>query len=181
LSSDWLDPEQSRRALRYLEETFGIPPGVWDGHRLLLRGEYVYAVARDAVGACDAFRWVAAGLRILKVAGGGNFKLTSSGVQVFGRWAARRVRDLGGRELKALLAGQSIPDAGDEEGPVILRWQGILLGMGFVRGAHLVSQVPRAVTEHLRLRADPPAAGTGRCPRDGQPGTLRGEGKPHGA
>jgi NOL1/NOP2/fmu family ribosome biogenesis protein len=152
LSFAWLDPEQSRRAVAYLEGVFGIPPEVWAGHRFLLRGEYVYAVAREAAGACDAFHWVGAGLRILKAVAAGKFKPTSSGVQVFGRWATRRVRDLADHELRALLSGQSLPEVGAEEGPVILRWQGISLGMGFVRGGQLVSQVPRAVTEHLRMR-----------------------------
>ncbi len=155
MSSVWLDPEQGRRVLEYLEEAFGIPAEAWEGHRFLVRGDYVFALAAEAAGACEAFRWVAAGLRILKTSGSGGFKPTSSGVQAFGRWATRRVRDLGDDELRALLSGQRLADAGGEEGPVILRWHGLALGMGFVRDGHLVSQVSRAVTEHLRLPRRP--------------------------
>lgn len=158
MSSAWLDPELGCRAVAYLEEAFGIPAETWAEHVFLLRGEYVHVLTRSAAGACDAFQWVAAGLRILKVAGGGKLKPTSSGVQAFGRWATRRVRDLTDRDLRALLAGQTISDAGSEDGPVILRWQGIPLGMGFVRGDRLVSQLSRGVTEHLRLRPAVPGA-----------------------
>jgi len=161
LSSAWLDPDLSRRAAAYLEEAFGIPAETWADHVFLSRGEYVHVLARSAAGACDAFQWVAAGLRILKVAGGGRFKPTSGGVQAFGRWATKRVRDLTDPDLRALLAGQTIADAGREDGPVILRWRGIPLGMGFVRGDRLVSQLPRGVTEHLRVR--PTVAEVGRA------------------
>ncbi len=154
MSSDWLSPEEERRAREYLEEAFGIPADALRDHRLLRRGEYVYAVRREAAGACDAFPWVAAGLKLLKVSGSRAFKPATRGLQVFGREATRRVRNLDGPALRALLSGQSLPWDG-EDGPVLLRWSGHPLGLGLGRAGQFVSQLPRAVTEHLRLPAGP--------------------------
>ncbi|MDW7712313.1 MAG: hypothetical protein SCH98_17745 [Deferrisomatales bacterium] len=150
MSSDWLSPEEERRALAVLEGTFGIPPAAFAGHRLLRRGEHVFAVHREAAGACDAYRWVGAGLRLLKTTGGGSYKPATRGLQLFGRLATRRVCDLERPALRALLSGQSLPWEG-EDGPLLLRWQGSPLGLGLARAGHLVSQLPRSVTEHLRV------------------------------
>lgn len=150
MSSDWLSPDEERRALGYLEEAFGIASAALAEHRLLRRGEHVFAVRREASGACDAYRWVAAGLRLLKASGSGSYKPATRGLQIFGRCATRRVWDLDRPALRGLLSGQSLPWPG-EDGPILLRWQGSPLGLGLARAGQLVSQLPRAVTEHLRV------------------------------
>ncbi|MEW6488602.1 MAG: hypothetical protein AB1578_11915 [Thermodesulfobacteriota bacterium] len=150
MSSDWLSPEEERRALAVLDAAFGIPPESLAGHRLLRRGQHVFAVRREAAGACDAYRWVGAGLRLFKASESGALKPSTPGLQVFGRAATRRLCDLDGAALRALLSGQSLPWAG-EDGPILLRWQGSPLGLGLARAGQLVSQLPRAVTEHLRV------------------------------
>ncbi len=140
--------------IRGLAEPFGIPPERFDPYRLLWRGDHVYALREEAASACHAFQWVSAGLPLAKVSGSGAARFASRGVQVFGRWATRRVCDLDEGVLSAILQGQSLPWTA-EEGPVILRWLGSPLGMGLVRSGQLVGQLPRAVTEHLR----PPGSG----------------------
>lgn len=150
MSFDWLSPDEERRALAVLDAAFGIPPEALAGHRLLRRGQHVFAVQRDAVGACDAYRWIGAGLRLFKTSESGALKPATPGLQVFGRAATRRLCDLEPAALRALLAGQSLPWDG-EDGPVLLRWQGTPLGLGRARAGQLVSQLPRAVTEHLRV------------------------------
>lgn len=150
MSFDWLSPEEAGRAVGYLEEGFGIPAGAFSGHRLFRRGEYLHAVHEDAAGACEELACVAAGLKLLKVTGSGGFKPATRGIQVFGRWATRRVCDLAEEDLGHLLEGRSLPWPG-ERGPVIVRCQGLPVGMGVIREGQLVGQFPRSVTEHLRL------------------------------
>ena len=158
MSCDWLSAEEALRAERYLRERFGLPPGVLAGHRLLRRGEHVYAVRREACEACEALQWVSAGLRILKVSGRG-FKPATPGMQVLGAGASDRVCDLGAAELAALVQGRSIPWTG-EPGFVLVRHAGAVVGLGVARGGTLVSQLPRSVTENLR----PTVAGSGSVP-----------------
>jgi len=140
--------------IRGLAEPFGILPERFDPYRLLWRGDHVYALREEAASACHAFQCVSAGLPLAKMSGSGAVRFASRGAQVFGRWATRRVCDLGDGVLAAIVQGQSLAWEA-EEGPVILRWLGSPLGMGLVRSGQLVGQLPRAVTEHLR----PPGSG----------------------
>jgi len=150
LSSTWLNPEETASALGYLERRFGIPPSALAGHRLVRKGEHVYAVRREAADVCETLDWVSAGLRVFRLSGSDRFKLSTPGAQVFGSAATARVHDLAGEELLALVEGRSIPSAW-EPGPAILRYGGTPVGLGLVRGGQLVSQLPRSVTENLRL------------------------------
>ncbi|GAB4263348.1 MAG: hypothetical protein Kow0092_14180 [Deferrisomatales bacterium] len=150
MSSVWLSPEERGRALGYLAERFGIAAEAFAGHHLIRRGEYLYAVRREAEEACARLQWVAAGLKLLRVTGSGGFRPATRGIQVFGRWATRNTRDLSGEELRDLLEGRSLPAPG-LDGFVLLFWGGAPVGVGLVRAGRLVGQLPRAVTEHLRL------------------------------
>ncbi len=109
--------------IRGLAEPFGISPECFDPYRLLWRGDHVYALREEAASACHAFQCVSAGLPLAKVSGSGAPRFASRGVQVFGRWATRRVCDLDDGVLSAIVQGQSLPWEA-EEGPVILRWLG---------------------------------------------------------
>lgn len=150
MSSAWVSPEDRAEVVGYLEEVLGIPATVFAEHRFVRRGEYICAVREEAFPACSALRWIAAGLKIVKVTGSGGFRPATRGVQVFGRWATRRVVDLGRQDLRDLLEGRRVPSQG-KGGPVILRWNDVPIGVGLVREGHLVSQLPRNLTEHLRF------------------------------
>ncbi|MBI5016118.1 MAG: hypothetical protein HZB55_11615 [Deltaproteobacteria bacterium] len=150
MSSAWLSPEEEARARGYLEERFGIPPPTFANHRLLLRGENVCAVRRETEELWDALNVAYGGLKLLKLTGGGGYKPSTRGMQVFGRAASRNVVDVSETDLKALVEGQSLP-AADGRGFVILRCRGVAIGVGLVRDGQLVSQLPRSVTMHLRM------------------------------
>ncbi len=154
MSSAWLGPDETAAVAAYLEDRFGIPADRLDGHRLLLRGQHVYAVSRAAADAWDALQGGAAGVRILTVMGPGRFKLATRGAQFLGRWAVRNRCEVDDDGLRALVQGRSLPWTGPERGFVVLAWEGIPVGVGLVRAGRLVSQLPRAVTEHLRCGAD---------------------------
>ena len=150
MSSAWLNPEETIAALRYLDECFGIPPRLLSDHLLMRRGEYVFAARKELVEMCDELQWVSTGLKILKVTRSGAFKPATRGIQLLGRHATRRVCELTGDQLHALVAGRSIAWGG-ERGFQVLKLGGIPIGVGLVRNGQLLSQLPRAVTEHLRL------------------------------
>jgi NOL1/NOP2/fmu family ribosome biogenesis protein len=150
LSSAWLNPEEEARAFGYLEERFGIPPEAFADHRLLLRGENLCAVRRETEELWDTLAVAYGGLKLLKLTGSGGYKPSSRGVQVFGRTATRNAVDLTDEELRALVEGRSLPQP-EGRGFVILRCRGVAVGVGLVRDAQLVSQLPRSVTMHLRM------------------------------
>ncbi len=150
MSSAWLDPDETAAVAAYLAERFGIPAGRLDGHRLLRRGQHVYAVAGAAAVAWDALDGAAAGVRLLTVMARDRYKLATRGAQFLGRWAVRNRCEVDDDGLRALVQGRSLPWTGPERGFVVLVWEGHPVGVGLVREGRLVSQLPRAVTEHLR-------------------------------
>ena len=150
MSSAWLDPDEAAAVAAHLVERFGIPACRLDGYRLLRKGEHVYAVAAAAAAAWDVLQGAAAGVRILTVMGRDRFKLATRGAQVLGRWATRNRCEVDDDGLRALVQGRSLAWDGPEGGFVVLVWDGHPVGVGLVRGGRLVSQLPRAVTEHLR-------------------------------
>lgn len=151
MSCDWLDPKESEQLWSLFDEWFGIGRGHFDGLRLLRRGEGVYAVAEGAVAYADVLHLRSAGLKVATVRESGGYRPASRGIQVFGRWATRRVCDLDDAQLGALLRGASLPWEG-ERGLRLLRWRGAPVGFGTVRSEQLVAQLPRNVTEHLQLQ-----------------------------
>ncbi len=150
MSHAWLDPEEVGRLARGMEEWFGVPPEVIEGYAWVRRGEALCALAPEARPWAEAYPASAVGLKAFKEVGAAGPKLTSRGAQVLGRWATRRVVDVGEEDLRGLVEGRSLPWDGPR-GPVILRTQGVAVGMGVLRDGHLLGQLPRAVTEHLQF------------------------------
>ena len=94
--------------------------------------------------------WQTAGLLVATATKSGNLRPATRGIQVFGRWATRRVCSVDDAQLGALLRGASVPWEGDR-GVRLLHWRGTPVGLGVVRAGQLVGQLPRNVTEHLQL------------------------------
>jgi len=155
LSLDWLNPEDTRRVTAYLQERCGIPAGALAGLRLFRRGGYVCALREEAAEVADLLQVAGGGLRLVKEMGPGRYKPATRGMQVL----ATRVEtgiDLSEAELRGLLQGQTLSTSLPGRGFVLLRWEGAVVGVGLLREGRLVGQLPRTVTEHLRLGGDRP-------------------------
>lgn len=151
MSFAWLSPEETHSVLRYLEERFGIPAGVLEGHRLFRRGGYVWAVRPEAADLCGELRVAGGGLRLVREMGPGRYKPATRGIQAFGGRACRNVLDVQDGQLRALIQGQALPAPEGMRGFILVRWKGQVLGVALVRNGQIQGQFPRALTEHLRL------------------------------
>ena len=156
MSFEWLSPDDARQVLGYLEERFGIPADALAGCRLLRRGGYVCALRAESEPLARELQAAGGGLRLVKETGPGRFKPATRGMQVLGRLARRNVIDLDDATLRGLLQGQTVPVAEEGRGFVLLRWDGGIVGVGLLRAGQLVAQIPRTVTEHLRLPGEGP-------------------------
>lgn len=125
----WLDP---------VIERFGLPEAAFESLRPIHRGRSTIAlVAKDlAPPACPEPR--AAGLPFLH-AGMRDPKLTTAAAMAFGALAARNVVDLDRERAEAYVArrDQDLGAAAAVTGPgyVVVRWQGVALGVGWFRPA----------------------------------------------
>lgn len=146
--------------LAYFFKRFGIPPEAFRGHRFLQRGGTIW-VAADAPGLAEALEALkietagipllrtrlgpgrSEGLALSRVEGMPNWKPTTAGLQIFGRFATRNVIDLDDKALEAFLRqGVVQGDFPVEAGYVIVRWKGKVLGCGLYGKGGLRSQIP---------------------------------------
>jgi NOL1/NOP2/fmu family ribosome biogenesis protein len=155
LSHVWLKTEEQHRLLKNFCERFGIPAEVFEGLRLLRSGAYVHAVADEAAEAVERLHWVDAGVRLLKIMKGDSVKPATRGVQLFGHHATRNLVDVTDSQLRDLMAGRLVGAEG-EKGYVILRLRGECIGVALRRDGRLLSQLPQAMVQYLKLTGDAP-------------------------
>ncbi|TAL18460.1 hypothetical protein EPN96_01445 [bacterium] len=153
MSFDWLNPKESHKALSSLSERFGIDPEVFTGYRLFKKGDQIFIVREEAVEAEKLLFPVEGGIPLLKESHSGAMKPATGGILLFGVHATRAVAEITASDLKALTEGRSL-EAGEGKGFVILKVGGKVAGMGLLRDRKIVSQLPKWMTETLRMRGD---------------------------
>lgn len=80
----------------------------------------------------------------------GYLKPTTNAIQIFGQTAKKNVLDIGRDVLLNLLEKRTVMMAwSDEEGYVILRYEGIILGCGLALKDRLMHQLPRWMVQNL--------------------------------
>jgi len=130
------------RRVRELSVRFGIPADVFDRLTVIEDQETVF-VGTSEVMEFDAVRPMRRGIRLARVFPY-SLKPTTFGVQVLGRGATRNVVDLTDEQAKLLINGSSLTiEAEVENGFVLLRWRGYVVGVGFYKRPVLKSQIPR--------------------------------------
>jgi NOL1/NOP2/fmu family ribosome biogenesis protein len=130
------------RRVRELGERFGIPAGVFDKLAAIEDQETVF-VGTPEVMSFDAVRPMRRGIRLARIYPY-SLKPTTFGMQVLGEQATRNVIELEDEQAKLLINGGSTSlDADADNGFVLLRWRGFVVGVGFYKRPVLKSQIPR--------------------------------------
>ena len=132
-----------REAVGPLVRRFGIPAPVFEPYRTLA-GQGAVFIATPEVMAFDAVRPMRRGIRLCRVFPR-SVKPTSWAMQSLGRRASRNVIDLDEDQAAALVNGAQLrPGAGVdvEDGFVIVRCRGFVVGVGLFRRPVLKSQIP---------------------------------------
>jgi NOL1/NOP2/fmu family ribosome biogenesis protein len=130
------------RRVRELSDRFGIPAEVFERLATLEEQETVF-VGTPEVMSFDSVRPMRRGIRLARVYPY-SLKPTTFGMQVLGAQASRNLIDLSDEQAKLLIYGGSLnADADAENGFVLLRWRGFVVGVGFYKRPVLKSQIPR--------------------------------------
>ena len=128
--------------MRELAERFGIPREVFDRLGVVEDQETVFVGTREVME-FDAVRPMRRGIRLARVYPY-SVKPTTFGMQVLGGQATRNVVDLTDEQAKLLINGGSInTEVEANNGFVLLRWRGLVVGVGFYKRPVLKSQIPR--------------------------------------
>jgi NOL1/NOP2/fmu family ribosome biogenesis protein len=127
---------------REVFERFGIPGDAFAGLRALEEQETIFVGTREVME-FDAVRPMRRGIRMARVYPY-SMKPTTFGMQVLGRQATRNVIELSDEQVRRLINGESLNiEANAENGFVLLRWKGFVVGVGFYKRPVLKSQIPR--------------------------------------
>jgi NOL1/NOP2/fmu family ribosome biogenesis protein len=128
--------------VRELSDRFGIPVETLDRLAAVEEQETVF-VGTPEVMEFDAVRPMRRGIRLARVYPY-SLKPTTFGMQVLGGHATRNVIDLGDEQAKLLINGGSLStDLEADNGFVLVRWRGFVVGVGFYKRPVLKSQIPR--------------------------------------
>lgn len=125
-----------------MAERFGIPRDVFDRLGVVEDQETVFVGTREVME-FDAVRPMRRGIRLARIYPY-SVKPTTFGMQVLGGQATRNVVDLTDEQAKLLINGGSInTEVEANNGFVLLRWRGLVVGVGFYKRPVLKSQIPR--------------------------------------
>ena len=130
------------RRVRELAERFGIPREVFERLAALEDQETIF-VGTPEVMEFDAVRPMRRGIRLARVYPY-SLKPTTFGMQVLGGQATRNVIDVTDEQAKLLINGGALNTAVKaNNGFVLIRWRGLVVGVGYYKRPVLKSQIPR--------------------------------------
>ena len=147
----WLAPEEATPLKEYLSRRFGLPPETLAGFRFFFAGRG-YGMMPDSpnLDGLALLKIKTPGLKILRRMPWG-LKPTGAFLTRFGAWATRNLYDLTPTQTRRVLAGEDLEVTGPgEDGYVILRHRGLILGCGLKTGRLLHGQIPKGLREELR-------------------------------
>ena len=121
---------------------FGIPREVFDRLAAVEDQETVF-VGTPEVMEFDAVRPMRRGIRLARIYPY-SLKPTTFAMQVLGGQSTRNVVDLDDEQAKLLINGGNLhTDVEADNGFVLIRWRGFVVGVGFYKRPVLKSQIPR--------------------------------------
>jgi len=130
------------RRVRQLSERFGIPMETFEKLAVTEDQQTVF-VGTPEVMHFDSVRPMRRGIRLARVYPY-SLKPTTFGMQVLGGQATRNLVELSDEQAKLLINGGNLSNDFDaDNGFVLLRWRGFVVGVGFYKRPVLKSQIPR--------------------------------------
>jgi NOL1/NOP2/fmu family ribosome biogenesis protein len=131
-----------QRQLREVLTRFGIPESAMGRLSVLPTEDVVFIGTKEAIE-FDACRPMRRGIRLCRVFPH-SLKPTTWAMQVLGRHATKNVIDLDGVQAASIInGGQFELEANAEDGFVLLRCRGFVVGVGLYKRPLLKSQIPR--------------------------------------
>ena len=130
------------KQVKELRERFGIPAEVFERLGVEL-GQGAVFVATPEVMGLAAVKPMRKGMRLVRVFPH-SVKPTTWAMQVLGRYSARNCIDVTDAQAVGLIGGEQLEvEADAEDGFVLIRCRGLVVGVGFYRRPVLKSQIPR--------------------------------------
>ncbi|MBI2675006.1 MAG: hypothetical protein HYX24_01000 [Candidatus Aenigmarchaeota archaeon] len=128
-----------------IESLYGIERKVFKEMCVYMLGKELYVASREACDLANRLRYRNEGVGImLGRSVMGRFKLTTNAIQLFGRYATKRVVEIDARQAIEFAAGGIIKTECKDEGYVIVRCGSDYLGCGYYRGnGEVESLVPK--------------------------------------
>lgn len=125
-----------------LAERFGIPADIVEQLSFEWGTGAIFVGTREVME-FDLVRPMRRGMRLLRVFPH-SLKPTTWAMQMLGRHASRNVIDVTEEQAVSLVRGKSLRlEAAAEDGFVLIRCRGFIVGVGFYRRPMLKSQIPR--------------------------------------
>ncbi len=134
--------------LNYLEEKFGIDRKVFDNYALV-EDRDIWVTSKEAASFKMKF-WRRKGIRLVRVFKK-SYKLTTSGMQIFGKYATKNIVQLKEEHLERFLQGENVKVGeidGVEEGQVIVKYKSDVIGSAIYRNGMLKNQLPKGRRIH---------------------------------
>ncbi|MGB9824792.1 MAG: methyltransferase RsmF C-terminal domain-like protein [Candidatus Hydrothermia bacterium] len=130
------------RALKAIKERFGIDEKVFDGFSLIEKGDIWISSKEATTIKVPGISRV--GIRLIRVFRDG-YKLTTAGIQLFGKYATKNVLEISEDKLQDYLEGKDIyvGPSECEEGQVIVKCGKDYLGSGLYAKGKLKNQLPK--------------------------------------
>jgi NOL1/NOP2/fmu family ribosome biogenesis protein len=130
------------RALKAIKERFGIESEVLKGFSIVEKGD-IWISSKEA-STLKIPGISRAGIRLVRVFKDG-YKLTTAGIQLFGKYATKNVLEISEEKLQDYLEGKDIyvGPSECEEGQVIVKCGNDYLGSGLYTKGKLKNQLPK--------------------------------------
>jgi NOL1/NOP2/fmu family ribosome biogenesis protein len=130
------------RRVREIWERFGLPATALEGLRAVEEQETVF-VGTPEVMRFDDVRPMRRGIRLARIFPY-SLKPTTFAMQVLGAAATRNVVELDTETVKRLINGEDLKlELEAENGFVLIKWQGFVVGVGHYKRPVLKTQIPR--------------------------------------
>ncbi len=137
-----------KAAVNFLKNRFGIDEEVFKDYALV-EDRDIWVTSKESAEFEMKF-WRRKGIRLVRIFKK-SYKFTTSGMQIFGKYATKNVVNIEKEHLEKFLRGENIrigEVSGVEEGQVIVKFNDDVLGSAIYRNGVLKNQLPKGRRIH---------------------------------